>query len=213
MARKPAIPGIDRRQQILEAALEIFAEQGFDAATNKAIAESAGVNQGLIYFYFASKADVYFTTFAYHTEQVIAQLDMAFEQKEDIGAADDLKRLLREIMQILSSQTATRLLRLLMHRMTGDFAPQGELSSQESLKAMSGFVRHLSRRLREYLEGQISRGAFTMANAAQVSELMTRTLIVTFGGRGQETRHQLDLNALAETMAWLYCYGLLPREV
>ena len=50
MSRKPAMPGVDRRQQILEAALSVFAERGFEAATNKEITERAGVNQGLIYF-------------------------------------------------------------------------------------------------------------------------------------------------------------------
>jgi hypothetical protein len=50
MPRKPAMPGIDRRQNILDAALSVFAEQGFEAATNKEIEERAGVNQGLIYF-------------------------------------------------------------------------------------------------------------------------------------------------------------------
>ena len=53
MPRKPAVAGVDRRQQILEAALSVFAERGFEAATNKEITERAGVNQGLIYFYFA----------------------------------------------------------------------------------------------------------------------------------------------------------------
>jgi len=54
MPRKPAIPGVDRRQQLLEVALVVFAEQGFEAATTKEITDRAGVNQGLIYFYFES---------------------------------------------------------------------------------------------------------------------------------------------------------------
>ena len=43
MSRKQTVPSTDRRQQILDAALEIFAEQGFESATNKAIAERAEV--------------------------------------------------------------------------------------------------------------------------------------------------------------------------
>jgi len=39
MPRKPAVPGVDRRQNILDAALSVFAEQGFEAATNKEITE------------------------------------------------------------------------------------------------------------------------------------------------------------------------------
>ncbi len=212
MARKPAIPGVDRRTLILEAALKIFAEKGFEAATNKAIAENAGVNQGLIYFYFASKADVYFTTFAYHTEQVIAQLDVAFAHKDDAGPADDLKRLLKEIMLVLSAPSATLLLRLLMHRFTGGGSPIGELSKEESRHTMAGFARHLARRLAEYLEWQMSRGGFRELNPGLVSALMTRTLIVTVGGNALDSRAQIDPGAMAETMATLYSYGLLPRE-
>jgi AcrR family transcriptional regulator len=35
MARRPAEPGVDRRQQILGAALDVFAEQGYEGATTK----------------------------------------------------------------------------------------------------------------------------------------------------------------------------------
>jgi AcrR family transcriptional regulator len=80
MGRKPAVTGVDRRRQILEAALPVFAEQGFKAATNKESAKRAGVNQGLIYFYFESKADVFFAAFEYHAQLVLAQLDAVYEQ-------------------------------------------------------------------------------------------------------------------------------------
>ena len=37
------------REQLLNAALELFAERGFEATTTKLIAERAGVPNGLIY--------------------------------------------------------------------------------------------------------------------------------------------------------------------
>jgi TetR/AcrR family transcriptional regulator len=43
------------REQILDAALEAFAERGFDGASTRSIATQAGVNQGLIPYYFGSK--------------------------------------------------------------------------------------------------------------------------------------------------------------
>ncbi|HEV2474550.1 MAG TPA: helix-turn-helix domain-containing protein, partial [Chthonomonadales bacterium] len=146
MARKPALPGVDRRQQLLEAALEVFAEQGFEAATNKAIAERAGVNQGLIYFYFASKADVYFATFAHFTDQVMAQVDAVFAQEDDANAADDLARRLRQLLRILSSPPAIHLLRFIYQAISGR-APTGELSSNEGRKVVITLMRHLSQRL------------------------------------------------------------------
>jgi TetR/AcrR family transcriptional regulator, mexJK operon transcriptional repressor len=48
-----------RRQQIIDGALAVFSEKGFDKATNQEIAEAAGIaSPGLIYHYFASKADL-----------------------------------------------------------------------------------------------------------------------------------------------------------
>lgn len=47
--------GAKTRQHILDTAERIFAEQGFDAARVDRIAQEAGVNKALIYYYFASK--------------------------------------------------------------------------------------------------------------------------------------------------------------
>lgn len=49
-----------KRQQIIDGALEVFASKGFEKATNKDIADAAGVRSpGLIYHYFKDKADVF----------------------------------------------------------------------------------------------------------------------------------------------------------
>ncbi len=61
MARKPGPPAEDRRNQILEAALNVFAEKGFKGATNQDIADKAGISPGLIYRYFKSKEDLLFS--------------------------------------------------------------------------------------------------------------------------------------------------------
>jgi len=45
----------DRREQIVEAALRVFARKGFAEASNKDIAREAGITPGLIYHYFESK--------------------------------------------------------------------------------------------------------------------------------------------------------------
>ena len=211
MPRKPATPGVDSRQQILEAALEIFAEQGFEAATNKAIAERAGLNQGLIYFYFASKADVYFATFAYHTEQLLAQLDAVFAREGDSDPADGLERLLKQIVLILSAPPASHLLRI-MYQSFGSRAPAGELSNHEDRQAIGGLAKYLNLRLREYLTAQMSRGGFRTMNPGLLANLMMRSLIVIAGIPRRDDNKQPDPAVLAETMAEIYCYGLLPRE-
>src|SRR5437016_12061887 len=57
MARTPKIVE-DRREQIIEAAMRVFAQKGFTRATNKDIAREAGITPGLIYHYFESKEAV-----------------------------------------------------------------------------------------------------------------------------------------------------------
>ncbi|MGZ3610727.1 MAG: TetR/AcrR family transcriptional regulator, partial [Ktedonobacteraceae bacterium] len=48
----------DRRDQIIDAAMLVFARKGFIRATNKDIAREAGITSGLIYYYFESKEDL-----------------------------------------------------------------------------------------------------------------------------------------------------------
>lgn len=44
------------REALLEAAVEVFARRGYDAATTRELAAAAGVNEGLIQRYFGGKA-------------------------------------------------------------------------------------------------------------------------------------------------------------
>jgi TetR/AcrR family transcriptional regulator, fatty acid metabolism regulator protein len=51
-------PPVDKRRQILDAAVRVFARQGFHAARVSDIADEAGVAYGLVYHYFSSKEEV-----------------------------------------------------------------------------------------------------------------------------------------------------------
>lgn len=48
----------ERQQQILQAAAQVFAEKGFDSATIREVARTAGVSEGSIYRYFKNKQDL-----------------------------------------------------------------------------------------------------------------------------------------------------------
>jgi TetR/AcrR family transcriptional regulator, fatty acid metabolism regulator protein len=51
-------PPVDRRRQILDAAVRVFARQGFHSCRVSDIADEAGVAYGLVYHYFSSKEQV-----------------------------------------------------------------------------------------------------------------------------------------------------------
>ena len=50
---------INTREKILESAIELFAEKGFNGTTTKEIAEAAEVNESLIFRHFSTKRDLY----------------------------------------------------------------------------------------------------------------------------------------------------------
>jgi TetR/AcrR family transcriptional regulator len=51
--------GTDRRQQLIETALDVFSRKGFDGATTKEIAAEAGVTEAIIFRHFPTKQALY----------------------------------------------------------------------------------------------------------------------------------------------------------
>ncbi len=56
----------EKYHQILDAAVKVFAEQGFFQSTVAQIAREAGVADGTIYLYFKNKDDILLQFFAYN---------------------------------------------------------------------------------------------------------------------------------------------------
>jgi TetR/AcrR family fatty acid metabolism transcriptional regulator len=65
-----------RRQQILQAAIEIFGRSNFDDTSISEIARRAGVAEGTIYQYFKNKQDLFFSIPREKTKTFSAQLDL-----------------------------------------------------------------------------------------------------------------------------------------
>jgi AcrR family transcriptional regulator len=57
--RGPRTDNADTRQEILDAARELFAEHGYDRTTIRGVARTAGVDPALIHHYFGTKADLF----------------------------------------------------------------------------------------------------------------------------------------------------------
>jgi AcrR family transcriptional regulator len=63
MASRNAAAAAEKRRQILDAAVRVFARQGFHTCRVSDIADEAGVAYGLVYHYFRSKDEVLDTLF------------------------------------------------------------------------------------------------------------------------------------------------------
>jgi AcrR family transcriptional regulator len=77
MASGPKAPPVDKRRQILDAAIRVFARQGFHATRVADIADEAGVAYGLVYHYFKSKDEVLNELFSERWSLLLAAIEEA----------------------------------------------------------------------------------------------------------------------------------------
>lgn len=83
----------DKYHRILEAALKIFATQGFHTSTIAQIAREAGVADGTIYLYFKNKDDILVQFYKYKAKLIFERFR---EEVRKPGSAEDkLRRLIR----------------------------------------------------------------------------------------------------------------------
>ena len=83
----------DKYNRILEAAVKVFAEQGFFQSTVSQIAREAGVADGTIYLYFKNTDDILVQFFSYKTRQVFARF------REEVDGADNAVDKLRNLIR------------------------------------------------------------------------------------------------------------------
>ena len=77
---RPAPKSEETRQRILRAALKLFQERGFDAATMRDIAEEAGMATGAAYYYFPSKDAIVMEFYRQSSAEMQPKLEAALEQ-------------------------------------------------------------------------------------------------------------------------------------
>ncbi|MGM8366360.1 TetR/AcrR family transcriptional regulator [Virgibacillus sp. W0181] len=75
-------------KQIIEAAVEVIAENGYHASQVSKIAQSAGVADGTIYLYFKNKEDILISLFKEYMGQFIEKIEKSIDQKQN--ASDKL---------------------------------------------------------------------------------------------------------------------------
>lgn len=124
MARQPvptsptnesvAFQGTSKRERILRAAVDVFAEHGYFNAKVAQIAKAAGVADGTIYLYFDGKEDLLITIFREHTrnylrslEQHLANINRA-EERLRIAVRHHLETLGRDRALAVVSQVELR---------------------------------------------------------------------------------------------------------
>lgn len=109
--RAPRMSGDQRREQILAAAIEVFAEGGYAGTTTDQVARAAGVSQPYVVRLFGSKQRLFLEAYRHTTERVLGAMAAV---EPGPGAVERTGRAYVELM-------ADRdLLRVLMHGFTAE---------------------------------------------------------------------------------------------
>jgi TetR/AcrR family fatty acid metabolism transcriptional regulator len=143
----------EKYQQILEAAVKVFAQQGFHHSTVAQIAKVAGVADGTIYLYFKNKDDILFQFYEYKAKQVFECFRKTVDQADN--AVDKLRNLVRTHLAEFQNDIN---MAIVYQAETHQHRP----SSQEIIKEMSKMYRDIISEVVELgqQEGSLRRNLF-----------------------------------------------------
>src|SRR5262249_12564767 len=68
-----------RRPQVLDAALELYLQRGYDGTSMEAVAQAAGVTKPVVYACFAGKDELFRALLRREEERILAEIETAFE--------------------------------------------------------------------------------------------------------------------------------------
>jgi TetR/AcrR family transcriptional regulator, transcriptional repressor for nem operon len=111
-SRRRETPDV-RREQILDAAVEVLLERGLAAATMADVAEAAGVAKGTIYLYFESRTELLAALRSRHVDRFCDALGIALSGPGRARPATRLDRFIQEFFGY--SLAHRRIHRLLFH--------------------------------------------------------------------------------------------------
>src|ERR1041384_1919084 len=139
----------DRRQQIITAAMELFAQKGFRGTTARERATQAGVNEAIIFRYFKTKEELYNAIIEYKPNE---HRQAQTEEVERLATGNDDQKFFEAIGNafLRRHEADTTFLRLLLFS-----ALEGHQLSEMFVASMA--VRHP---IANYIQQRIDQGAF-----------------------------------------------------
>lgn len=161
--------GEERRAQLMDVALTLFAEHGYEGTSTRLIAASAGVTEGLIFRYFPTKRDL--------LRAVIQQYAPCPEKKAAVCE------------QPLQDAPIDRALEMLFHHMAGYLWENRQFIRMvitesyrqgEAFQELVSVMEHGPEFLRRLLEERVARGEIVVHCPAAAAEMLGGSVFALF---------------------------------
>ncbi len=187
-----------RKEQILEAAAEVFRTKGYNRATTKEIADTADVSEGTLYNYFTNKRELLIGLVQDFTADTLDAINEI--QAEGI---DDL--MLQVMTRRLAMMRQKKLITLFLHEARMD----PEIHQYYVEEMLGRFVKDLQERLEMLVDAGILR-PINPAIAARtiVSAMMGLSIIFDVGD--DTVLETISDEALAQEVLDFFQHGLYP---
>ena len=202
--RKPE----ERPEELLDAALEVFASRGYRATRLDEIADAAGVTRGTIYYYFKGKDDL--LTKAVETRIRAIFSGIRAESRHAQGsAAERLRATLRAAWERWRQPQAGNMYRLITGELRTEFPKLFELAMRTGPLRLWGLVADLikaGQKSGEFDDSLEPRAAARFI----VSGLMHQALL--YRDLHDHGLDDTDERVLFDTALGVALRGLLPRE-
>ncbi len=132
-----ATAAVDKRRVILDAAVRVFARQGFHTCRVSDIADEAGVAYGLVYHYFSSKEEILDTLFLERWDVMLAAIAEA--DRSDVEAREKLRSIASFIVD--SYRHDPELMKVIIVEVTRAANTFGRTHMAKILQAYEGIAR------------------------------------------------------------------------
>lgn len=150
------------REKILETALQVFAERGFDGARTRDIADRAGANLGLLTYYFGNKEKLWRAAVTRAFAELQGVLAGVMGSQGDADARTQLEQLARGFVRFAARRPE-------FMRLMND---EGKRDSTRMRWLADRFVRPMHEGLRELIERGQARGLLPAIAPASLHYIM-----------------------------------------
>ncbi len=197
--------GLDQRQKIIDAALRVFARQGFHKASIKQIAVEAGIKSpALIYWYFKDKRELLSTM----TQDLLPFRTMDIEVTSLLEQEPEvlLPILLRKILDTFDQPDTRLLMRVVF----------SEVSQDEELASVIRDVNSAGLTfLTDYLNRQVELGRLRPHDTTSSARFLAGSVLTVLLGRSIFPRIVEDMSPIevyVETVVSIFLEGIKTKK-
>ena len=201
------LPAAERRSQLIQTALALFSQQGYEGTTTRHIADNAGVTEAIIYRHFPTKEELYWAVLE---EQCKQRVDKAKSQNwftDDLEKSDEqvFMEIAEGILQRNHDDPALNRLMLFCA------LEKHELASRFYRTFTAGWIDQMAERIRR----RIDAGRFRNMDPVMAARAFLGMLVYHFQVQelyGGSEVQSYDIKSVAKEFTRIWLHGMTSDE-